>query len=119
MANNISLEALGELSNSELLDIKNFVETEMKVRSDLKLTEQAHKLANIIQQIVDLGYTVRESTRSDSDCPQYTIEDEKCIDRFRIIPDYVYHDEDEMEQYGYTLQKWNGSKKNWEDITNV
>lgn len=116
---NFNMEALSELNDNELLDIKNFVEAEMKFRSDLKLTEQAHKLANIIQQIVDLGYTVRESTRSDSDCPQYTIEDEKCIDRFCIIPDYVWHNEDEMEQYGYTLQKWNGSKKNWEDITNV
>lgn len=110
---------LHELSNNELQDLKFFVEAEMKARTDRELTEQAHKLANIIQQIVDLGYTVRESTRGDSDCPQYTIEDEKCIDRFCIIPDYVWHNEDEMGQYGYTLQKWNGSKKNWEDITNV
>lgn len=116
---NISMQELSELSSDELLDIKNFIEAEMRVRSDLKLTEQAHKLANVIQQIVDLGYTVRESTRGDSDYPQYTIEDEKCKDRFRIIPDYLWHDEDEMEQYGYTLQKWNGSQKNWEDITNV
>lgn len=116
---NISMQELSELSNDELLDIKKFIEAEMKVRSDLEITEKAHKLADIIQQIVDLGYTVRESTRGDSDCPQYTIEDEKCIDRFRIIPDYLWHDEDEMEQYGYTLQKWDGSKKNWEDITNV
>lgn len=116
---NFNMEALSELNDNELLDIKNFVEAEMKFRSDREMTEKAHKLANIIQQIVDLGYTVRESTRGDSDCPQYTIEDEKCKDRFRIIPDYLWHDEDEMEQYGYTLQKWDGSKKNWEDITNV
>ncbi len=111
---------LHELSNSELQDLKFFVEAEMKARTDRELTEQAHKLANIIQQIVDLGYTVRESTRGDSEYPQYTIEDEKCIDNiFRIIPDYAWHNEDEMEQYGYTLQKWDGSKKDWKDITNV
>ena len=63
---------------------------------------------------------MRESTRGDSECPQYTIEDEKCIDNiFRIIPDYAWHNEDEMEQYGYTLQKWDSSKKDWKDITNV
>lgn len=116
---NFNMEVLSELNDNELLDIKNFIETEVRVRSDRKLTEQAHKLASIIQQIVDLGYTVRESTRGDSDCPQYTIEDEKCIDRYRIIPDYLWHDEDEMEQYGYTLQKLNDNKKNWEDITNA
>lgn len=110
---------LPELNDNELQNLKFFVDAEIKIRSDRKLTEQAHKLANTIQQIVNLGYTVRESTRGDSDCPQYTIEDEKCIDRFRIIPDYGWHNEDEMGQYGYTLQKWNGSKKNWEDITNV
>lgn len=110
---------LPELNDNELQNLKFFVDAEIKIRSDRKLTEQAHKLANTIQQIVNLGYTVRESARGDSDCPQYTIEDEKCIDRFRIIPDYAWHNEDEMGQYGYTLQKWNGSKKNWEDITNV
>ena len=110
---------LHELSNSELEDLKFFVEAEMKARTDRELTEQAHKLANIIQQIVNLGYAVRESTHGNSECPQYTIEDEKCIDRFRIIPDYAWHNEDEIEQCGYTLQKWDGSKKDWRDITNV
>lgn len=116
---NFNMAELSELNDDELLDIKNFVEAEMRVRSDLKLTEQAHKLANVIQQIVDLGYIVRESARGDSDCTQYTIEDEKCIDKFHIIPDYAWYDGDEKGHYGYLLEKWNGKKKVWEDITNV
>ena len=85
---NFNMAELSELNDNELLDIKNFVEAEMRVRSDHKLTEKAHKLANIIQQIVDLGYTVRESTRGDSDCPQQKIGIKERIDENEKISCY-------------------------------
>lgn len=120
---NFNMEALSELSTNELLDIKNFVEAEMKFRSDREITEKAHKLANIIQQIVDLGYTVQESIiHGDLTCEEhsrYVLRDDEKTHRYRITPDYVWHNEDEMEQYGYLLEKWNGKEEVWEDITNV
>lgn len=115
---NISMQELSELSNNELLDIKRFIEVEMKVRSDLEMNEKAHKLANIIQQIVDLGYIVRERMYGDIEHPQYTLENKNGIDRYRITPDYAYHNEDDMVNYGYSLEKWNVKKNIWEDITN-
>jgi cytidylate kinase len=39
---------LPELNDNELQNLKFFVDAEIKIRSDRKLTEQAHKLANTI-----------------------------------------------------------------------
>lgn len=122
---NISMQELSELSNDELLDIKSFIEAEMKVRSDLEMNEQVHKLANIIQKMVDSDYTLRVSypVRADTAAndvhPNYFLEDKAGIQRYRIIPDYPdYDDHDEYDRYGYIINKWNGKKGTWEDITN-
>lgn len=113
-------EMLGELSDNELMDIKRFIEAEMKVRSDLEMIGKVRKLADIIQEIIDLGYTLREYGNGVSDCVQYVLEDkEKGIGRYRISPDYTEHDEEDMVNYGYTLKKWDSKKKAWEDITNA
>ena len=120
---NFNMEALSELSTNELLDIKNFVEAEMKFRSDREITEKAHKLANIIQQIVNLGYTVQESIiHGDLTCEEhsrYVLRDDEKTHRYRITPDYAWYDGDEKGHYGYLLEKWNGKEEVWEDITNV
>lgn len=122
---NISMQELSELSSDELLDIKRFIEAEMKVRFDLEITEKAHKLADIIQQIVNLGYTVQESIiHGDLTCEEhsrYVLRDDEKTHRYRITPDYYVHcDDDNMtNHYGYLLEKWNGKEKVWEDITNV
>ena len=122
---NISMQELSELSSDELLDIKRFIEAEMKVRFDLEITEKAHKLADIIQQIVNLGYTVQESIiHGDLTCEEhsrYVLRNDEKTHRYRITPDYYVHcDDDNMtNHYGYLLEKWNGKEKVWEDITNV
>lgn len=116
----INMEMIAELNDNELLDIKNFVEAEIKVRSELKMTEKVYKLANAIQHIVDLNYTLRESTVTNATYPQYVLEDEKGVCQYRIIPDYyVYENGKDEMHYGYSLQKWSNKKKEWEDITNV
>lgn len=114
---NFNMAELSELNDDELLDIKNFVEAEMRVRSDLKLTEQMHKLANVIQQIVDLDYTLRASTAANAACPTYFLEDKNGTEQYRIIPDYPNNRE--YDQFGMVINKWNGKKGIWEDITNV
>lgn len=117
---NISMQELSELSNDELMDIQRFIEAEMKVRSDRETIGKVRKLAYIIQEIIDLGYTLREYGNGVSDCVQYVLEDnEKGIGLYRINPDYTKHDEEDMVNYGYTLKKWDGKKKAWEDITNA
>lgn len=115
----INMGMIAELSDDELLDIKNFVEAEIKVRSEFKATEKVHKLANAIQRIVDLGYTVRESALPNATEPQYVLEDERGVLQYRIIPDYKYYEDDDNIEYGYTLNKWNCKKGTWEDVTNV
>lgn len=113
---NISMEMIAELSDSELWDIKNFVEAEIKVRADLKMDENVRKLANAIQKMVNLNYTLRESTITNTACPIYVLEDEKGICQYRIIPDYDIYEEGEEEEMncGYSLQKWSNKKREWE-----
>lgn len=50
-------EMLSELTDEELQDAKCFIESELVVRSDSKVAEKVQKLANMIQQIVDLDCT--------------------------------------------------------------
>lgn len=64
-------EMLSEVTDEELQDVKCFIESELKVRSESKITEKVHKLANIIQQIVDSDYTLRVSTAANTACPTY------------------------------------------------
>lgn len=108
---------LGELTDAELQDAKCFIESTLKLRSDLNVTEKVHKLANTIQQIVDLNYTLRVSSTANATCPAYLLEDMKGTEQYRIIPDYHQYDECGMS-YGYIINKWNSRKGIWEDITN-
>ena len=62
---------LSDLTDAELQDVKCFIESELKVRSDSKVTEKVHKLANAIQQIADSDYTLRVSTTANAACPTY------------------------------------------------
>ena len=64
-------ELLGELTDAELQDAKCFIESELEVRSDSKVTEKVHKFANVIQQIVDSDYTLRVSNTANAACPTY------------------------------------------------
>ena len=108
---------LSDLTDAELQDAKCFIESELEVRSDSKVTEKVHKLANVIQQIVDSDYTLRVSTTANAACPTYFLEDKNGTEQYRIIPDYHEYDECGMS-YGYIVNKWNGKKGIWEDITN-
>lgn len=108
---------LSEVTDEKLQDVKCFIEAEMKVRSESKTTEKVQKLANMIQQIVDLDYTLRVSTDTNAACPTYFLEDKKGTGQYHIIPDYHNYDEYGLS-YGYIINKWNGNKKIWEDITN-
>ena len=110
-------EMLGELTDAELQDAKCFIESELKVRSDSKVTEKVHKLANVIQQIADSDYTLRAGTIDNVAGPVYFLEDKEGTEQYRIIPDYHEYDECGMS-YGYIVNKWNGKKGIWEDITN-
>ena len=109
-------EMLGELTDAELQDAQCFIESELKVRSDSKVTEKVHKLANVIQQIVDLNYTLRVSTAANAACPTYFLEDKNGTKQYRIIPDYPNYRE--YGEFGMIINKWNGKKGIWEDITN-
>lgn len=113
-------EMLGELTDAELQDAKCFIESTLKVRSDINVTEKVHKLANVIQQIVDSDYTLRVSSTTNAACPTYFLEDKNGTEQYRIIPDYPdYREYDECGMsYGYIVNKWNGKKGIWEDITN-
>lgn len=109
-------EMLGELTDAELQDAKCFIESTLKVRSDVNVTEKVHKLANVIQQIVDLNYTLRVSSTTNAACPTYFLEDKNGTEQYRIIPDYPnYH---ECGEFGMIINKWNSKKGIWEDITN-
>lgn len=110
-------EMLGELTDAELQDVQCFIEAELGVRSDAKVIEKVQKLANTIQQIVDLNYTLRVSSTVNATCPAYLLEDKKGTEQYRIIPDYHQYDEYGMS-YGYIINKWNSRKGIWEDITN-
>ena len=109
-------ELLGELTDAELQDAKCFIESELKVRSDSKVTEKVHKLANVIQQIADSDYTLRVSTTANAACPTYFLEDKNGTEQYRIIPDYPNYRE--CGEFGMIINKWNGKNGIWEDITN-
>lgn len=114
-------EMLGELTDAELQDAKCFIESELKLRSDYKVTEKVHKLANVIQQIVDSDYTLRVSTTANAACPTYFLENKNGTEQYRIILDYPNYRE--CGQFGMIINnmiinKWNGKKGIWEDITN-
>ena len=99
---------LSDLTDAELQDAKCFIESELKVRSDSKVTEKVHKLANVIQQIVDSDYTLRVSTTANATCPTYFLEDKNGTEQYRIIPDYPNYRE--CGQFGMIINKWNGKK---------
>ena len=109
-------EMLGELTDAELQDAKCFIESTLKVRSDVNVTEKVHKLADVIQQIVDLNYTLRVSTTTNATCPTYFLEDKNGTEQYRIIPDYPNYRE--CGESGMIINKWNSKKGIWEDITN-
>lgn len=115
-------EMLGELTDAELQDVQCFIEAELGVRSDSKVAEKVQKLADTIQQIVDLDYTLRVSSTANAICPAYLLEDMKGTEQYRIIPDYHHrYDEYGNDEYGmsfgYIINKWNSRKGIWEDIT--
>lgn len=111
-------EMLGELTDAELQDAKDFIESELGVRSDSKVMEKVQKLANTIQQIVDLNYTLRVSSTTNAICPAYLLENMKGTEQYRIIPDYHQQYDEYGMSYGYIINKWNSKKGIWEDITN-
>lgn len=109
-------EMLGELTDEELQDAKCFIESELVVRFDSKVAEKAQKLANMIQQIVDLDCTLQSGSINNVAGPVYFLETNEGTCRYRIIPDYHEYDECGMS-YGYIISKWNDKKNIWEDMT--
>jgi len=109
-------EMLGELTDGELEDAKCFIESELVVRSDSKVAEKVQKLANMIQQVVDLDCTLQSGSIYNVAGPVYFLEANKGTCQYRIIPDYHEYDECGMS-YGYIISKWNDKKGIWEDIT--
>lgn len=109
-------EMLGELTDAELQDTKCFIESVLNERSNVKVTDKVYKLANVIQQIVDLNYTLRASSTTNATCPTYFLEDKNGTEQYRIIPDYPNYRE--CGEFGMIINKWNSKKGIWEDITN-